>query len=106
MEKNVQPVDFGKEQREAARKLGRLLNLVEQQEANIIADPVKYWRMAGEEISRLRLVLEEAHDALRSPVDLWREPEPVYRPTETVTVVKSEHERLRACAAIVERWRR
>lgn len=63
-------VDFGKERVEAARMMTRLLGMVEAQEADIIANPVKYWKIAAEEISRLRTAIRDAQDARRIPLDL------------------------------------
>ncbi|HYE38242.1 hypothetical protein [Methylocaldum sp.] len=103
MEANVEPVDFGREKREAARAFARLLGIVETHEAAIRADPVKYWKIAGEEISRLRLLLDDARDSLRPTFDLWGPPSPAYLPPETITVMKDELERLRACARIIEK---
>lgn len=55
---------------EGARMMAKLLGMVEAQEADIIANPVKYWKIAAQEIGRLRDAIRDAQDARRIPIDL------------------------------------
>lgn len=63
---DVIEVRFGKEEREYARKFARLLGLVEQHDADVLADPIKHIKLASEEIARTRRQIQDARDAYRS----------------------------------------
>ncbi len=54
--------DFGKEERESARRFARLVGLVEERNQDILANPIKYLDQAHDEIVRLRLFIEELID--------------------------------------------
>jgi hypothetical protein len=96
--------DFGRERRDAGRLLTKLLGILEAQEAELLSDPVRLYRMAGKEIARLHVVLQTARDALRVPV-AYGSFDVCSRPSiETHVVVKDEWLRLQACAAIVKQW--
>lgn len=46
--------DFGKKGRETARKLAKLLDMLDEHEQDILDHPIKYFRRASQEIVRLR----------------------------------------------------
>lgn len=101
MSDNVITHDFGKDAREAGRKLSHLLGLVEAQRKELEDDPVRLFDLAGERIADVTRRLDAAWEALQPQVD-WR-PDDGSAPTplRTVVVDARELERLRACAAIV-----
>lgn len=103
---NVVAVDFGKEAVESARKLKRLLGMVAERDAEMLRDPKTFFDLATDEIIRLRQILEAAEEALRMPPPRWdcAQP-PTLEPLDTLVVDRAEHERLRAAARIVQRWR-
>ena len=88
--------DFGLRQREIERRFRRQLSLDALHEANIRANPLPYLERASERIFQLERALFEAAQAMA-----LADGEPVS--AETVTVGKTEYERLLACRAIVER---
>jgi hypothetical protein len=101
MSGNVETIDFGKERREMARMLGRLLDRVEARDADIIANPVKYWKQAAEKIAALQRFVEELDDALRiplDPVDLDWNATPTLRP-QGVMVPREDWDRWRRMEA-------
>lgn len=111
MSENVERVDFGKEKRELARMMGRLLGFVEQRDADIIADPVKYWKMAMEQASAFKRHIEDVEEALRYPCEVMvtdAAPELV-RPEMPVMVTREDYDRMRRVEAVVRRgppdWR-
>ena len=87
--------DFGLRQREIERRFRRQLSLDALHEANIRANPLPYLERASERIFQLERALFEAAQAA-VPSD----GEPAS--AETITVSKTEYERLLACRAIVE----
>jgi hypothetical protein len=102
MSGNVLHGEFGKEARESARRLARLLGLIEQNESAMLADPRRFMDMASERIYRLQCQIERAQDALRSPLLFAAEGEPVsYSEPAVMRVYRDEYERLRAAAAII-----
>lgn len=99
---DVIPHDFGKEHREAARSYARLVGILEDRAEAFIGNPSAFFADAGDRITALRLVLEEAERALRpGPVQWVRDEDQIANTMDTVVVRKDEYERLRKCAAIV-----
>ncbi len=99
-------VDFGKDEREASRRLAHLLGLAEEQREAIAADPVKFYNAAAAEIARLQLRLRELRDAGRARVpsyhDLGAEPSrPLF---DTVTVTRDDYDALRRLRKLLEDW--
>lgn len=90
--------------------LGRLLGIAEAMDADMLANPKKYYDRAVTEIIRLRTVLEEANEALRVPLhDVWSPPPdvpPPFEPMQVVSVMKDEWERLKRVERIVLAARR
>lgn len=104
-EGNVEHIDFGKDQREAARRLSGLLGLIEARDREMLENPKKFFDMAADEIVRLQGVLRAAQDALRVPMDiaLYRQDSPItFCPLETWIVDKAEWERLKAVERIID----
>ena len=91
--------DFGKERTEAARMMARLLGLLDKREADILADPVKFFNQAGERIGQMQQGIKDARDALRIKLDY--EPSDDHKIIGSLYVPADEWERLQACAAIV-----
>ena len=99
---NVVPVDFGKEDREAAARFARLFDMVQARNADILANPKKYLDQASEEICRLRRFIEEARDALRIEIDLSPYPtEVTFARVETIVVDPDEWRRHKRAAALL-----
>lgn len=96
--------DFGKERIEAARRMARLIGLIEQREADILADPVKFFDLASDKICQLREGINNARDALRQPF-CWEisEAEELRPGAKTIVVDEADYKRLRACADLVLR---
>lgn len=103
---SVTEVDFGAKDRIAARRLSRLLSLVEAHEAAILDDPKKYFDMASDEIERLRAKFRAMEDALRPPMVCFvRKHDPIsFQPMNTLVVRRDEYERLKAAAALIDGW--
>lgn len=96
-------VDFGKERREASRILARLLGIIEAQEAELLADPLRLFKLATNEIGRLQRVLHDARGAL-APSFSFGLAEDAARPSfDVIRVPRDEWDRLRACAAVIRR---
>lgn len=101
---DVVAVDFGKELREASRAYCRLTGLVEKFEEEFARDPRKFLRHAQEEIVRLKMQIEDARDALMPRIGPYYPDEEIRIVSDdTIWVVKSEYERLKASAEIVRR---
>lgn len=96
--------DFGKERTESARRMARLIGLIEQREADILADPVKFFNLASDKICQLREGIDNARNALRQPF-CWEisEAEALRPCAKTIVVDEAEFNRLRACADLVLR---
>jgi hypothetical protein len=96
--------EFGKEERDFARKLARLLDLAEQQEAEILANPMKYWRLAADKIFRLQRQVLAAQEALRPRLLSYKMEPAQLAPhiLETVVVPKDRWERQCEALRILE----
>lgn len=60
----VVPVDFGLQKREVGRMLARLIGIAEEHEAAVMADPVRFWKLAQMEMQKLVDDVRAAQDAL------------------------------------------
>jgi hypothetical protein len=100
MEKVV-AVDFGKEQRESARRLARLLDLVVGRDEEMLANPKKYWDRAVDEIIRLRTQIETAREALRQPLSFELEAQNHCPVLDTLTVPRDRWEALKRAEAVI-----
>lgn len=56
--------DFGKADRETVRRFCRLMNILEQHERDVIADPGKYLTMAAKEVAETRHAIFEAWEVV------------------------------------------
>ena len=104
-ENNVVCVDFGREDRESARKLARLLSLVADRDADILANPKKYLDAAHDEIGRLRGILLRLNEAFDPPTMrvsfASQDHVPQYEPFRTVTITQDDYDRFKAVEAIM-----
>lgn len=103
---DVVPVDFGKEDREHARRFSRLMGLVEQREADILREPGKYLKQSYEEVSRTRMAVEQIKSTWRRAmmpkyVDYSGPITPEGR--ETIIVRKHEWDALQAMRREIEK---
>ncbi|PHR91084.1 MAG: hypothetical protein COA69_13610 [Robiginitomaculum sp.] len=99
MPNNIINKDFGKTDRESARKLRELLGIIEAFEADMIANPVKYFNLARQEIESLQrklLALKVAawprFDEQFIEPDAACEPEPI----KTVRIQQEDYNCLQA----------
>ena len=83
--------DFGKEKRDAPRRLRALLSLDALHDTNIRANPVPYLERASERIDQLEKTLFEAVQAAGA-----------VHSGESVIVDKAEYDALKAAFAIIE----
>lgn len=88
--------NFGKAEREQARRMARLFGIAKELEEDILRDPAKYLRAAGDEITRLQLGIDHAVAALEMPLDQLAPDSAVTpRPTmKTIVVPADEWERM------------
>lgn len=97
---SVVAVDFGKAQREAARRLARLLKLLEDRDAEMIADPVKFFEMASDKIVELEYFirsLEEVYAEATSldPVAAVSTEPPTMNDIRTIVIDRREYDALK-----------
>ena len=86
--------DFGKDKRQAARRLRTLVSLDALHEANVRTNPLPYLERASERIYQLEKTLFEAAEAARLPLG--------ESPGEKIEVDRAEYEGLLSCRLIVE----
>jgi hypothetical protein len=97
--------DFGKEHRETVRRFARLLKLVEDRDADVLRDPLKYLKQAGDEIVRLQAFIRDLTELTYSPVQNYlrsNDPSPHF---DTVQMMKGEYDRLKAIKDKLIEWR-
>ena len=96
--------DFGKQDRKTVQRFARLLKIVEEQEADILKDPIKHLRIAGDEIARCHLFIRDLIDLTHRPVSDWlrRDIRPPF--DDTVRMLKSEYDRLKAVESKLAEW--
>jgi hypothetical protein len=98
--------DFGKDDREHARRFARLLNLAERAETDILADPVKHIQLAAHLLAEKEDLINRLRDALRIPwmVDMAKpmadEPPDLHRP-ETVVIDRRDYEALQTIKGLL-----
>lgn len=108
MSNNVISVDFGREYNEAARRLGRLMGLVEKRQAELQKDPTGFLDAAYEQMRQLRGEMEAVSETMFPPLPLTfasPEREPAFHPLETVVVTREDYGRMKRAEAIVASWR-
>jgi hypothetical protein len=93
---------FGGPERQAARRLRKLVSLDALHEANLRANPLPYLERASERIYQLEKTLFEAAEAARPAVGASSAGDETACPRETVEVDRAEYQRLLNCRAIVE----
>lgn len=95
--------DFGKEAREHAARLGRLLGIVEEYHADILRNPLPHIQAAGAEIARLHIALDAALDALRKPFSYFAPLDTPAPPEDfSIMVLRDEWEALKRMKAVIE----
>lgn len=103
---SVVDVDFGMEKRRHARILGELLGMAEERDREIVADPIKFWTQAGEEIMRLHAYIDELREAAYPPppeLMCFRDAGAPTPNIDSVVVFRKDFEALRRVRAILER---
>lgn len=99
----VVEVNFGKEGREASRKLARLLGLIEQQEAAILADPVHYVKQAGANLARLQASIREMREVLKEDMDCSiNAPSLLYTQPTSIMIRLDEYKRWKKLEQILD----
>jgi hypothetical protein len=92
--------DFGKKDRDAARSFARLLHLVNETEADILANPGKYLDMAAAELVKARRLTLDLYKAIQKPICMrpdWTPPDRM----EVLYIDKEEYERWQRVQDIV-----
>lgn len=100
--------DFGKDDREHARRLAKLLRLVEETEKDLLANPGKYFDLASKKIAEQELLLRALSDAIRSS---WmvrldapgREP-PSYQPPDVLRIDRRDYEAYQTIKKMLREW--
>lgn len=92
----VVEIDFGKGDRDGSRMLARFFGLAGDQEADLLANPRKYYAQAVDEILRLQTILRNAEEALHGPASAHHFDSTVKRTLpRTITVPAEEWRRLK-----------
>jgi hypothetical protein len=96
------PHDFGREKREAARRLTLLLKQSADRAAELERDPVRLFNIAIQEIADLHRQIQEAQAALSGymPLEI-DEPASSSSAKGVVRIAAADYKRLRRCAEIV-----
>lgn len=82
-------VDFGAKDRLATRAFARLMNIAEERERDILADPAKHLNDASAKILKLRANLLDMRYKIQTAVmtlSYGPPAEPVYQPVDVITV--------------------
>lgn len=99
--------DFGKSDREHARRLADLLNLLKDREEELLANPGKYFALASERLSEQQKLLHALSDAVKLPMTacFCSDPPAVALP-DVVRVDRRDYEALQAVRALIREWDR
>lgn len=104
MDEKVVKVEFGRDAREAGRRLTRLLGIVKAQEEELLTNPVRLFDLVQKALAEKDALIREARDALRPRIDPTPPKGPIpFEPIRTVNVYADEYYRLKAAAAILNR---
>lgn len=104
MTDNVIPHNFGKEDREHARRLHELLKLVAERDEDLLANPGKYFEMASKRIAQLQGLFHQMDDALleaRAVQADYRPDQPPRMP-DTITIDRRDFDALQKIKAIIQ----
>lgn len=100
--------DFGKEDREHARRLADLLNLLKERDEDLLANPGKYFAMASERMAEQHRLLQAISDTFRTA---WMvKPGPFAMPErlemDIVNIDRRDYEALQAVKTLIREWDR
>jgi hypothetical protein len=99
--------DFGKEDREHARRLAKLLRLVDETEKDLLANPGKYFDMASKKIAEQELLLRALSDAIRTAWMVKLEPShepPAYLPPDILRIDRRDYEAYQTIKELLREW--
>lgn len=100
--------DFGKDDREHARRLKRLLNLLKEQDEDLLADPGKYFAMASERLAEQARFIHAVSDAVQLPwmvKSTYVDFEPPHQmEIDTMIVDRRDYEALQAIKKLIREW--
>jgi len=102
--------DFGKEDREHARRLAGLLQLLKERDEDLLANPGKYFAIASDRIAEQERLLRALSDAIKIPwsvssQSITNEP-PNFMPPDIVRIDRRDYEALRAVKTLIHEWDR
>lgn len=98
--------DFGKEDREHARRLANLLQLVKERDEDLLSNPAKYFAMASERLAEQFRLLQDISDALKVPWMVSSEPfkMPEKLEIDIMSIDRRDYEALQAIKALIRSW--
>lgn len=95
--------DFGKEDREHAKRLARLLNLVAERDADLLANPGKYFAMACDRLAESEQFFRSLQEVLWSRRPVTMEPASLrYTEIEVMTVDRRDYEAFEKLRSMIE----
>lgn len=102
--------DFGKDDREHARRLAKLLQLLKERDEDLLGNPGKYFALASEKLAEQERMLRALSDAIKipwsvSPQPLTNEP-PDFMLPDIVRVDRRDYEALQAVKTLIREWDR
>ena len=86
--------DFGKKQRDLVRRFRKRVGLNDAHDARVLANPLPYLERAEQRLFVLEEALRDAAAQLNAPTE-------ADSGSETVTLLRAEHDRLQAARAII-----
>lgn len=100
-------VDFGKSERDREREFSRKLHILlgrsEDQKAEYLKDPSKFFEAVGSEIHKRDTVIRAAWEALQNPVKPF-DPAKMFESLQTRVIDAEEYYRLKACEKIILKY--
>lgn len=99
---NVVEVEFNKEVNETVQRFAKLVGLVEDNNDNILRDPVKYFNMAMEKIAGLQETIRRANDALLPKFEYMADDGVVLNSMETISMPYSRYVQLVECSEVIK----
>ena len=92
--------DFGKKDREHARRLAQLLGKLDAFEADVWANPGKYLKMAADRVLETEILKRELYSAIQPTITMSPDPSD-FEAMEIVNVDRAEYRRLKRAEAII-----
>ncbi|BBB99419.1 hypothetical protein [Bradyrhizobium phage ppBeUSDA76-2] len=100
--------DFGKDDREHARRLAKLLRIVKETEQDLLANPGKYFDMASKKIAEQELLLRALSDAIRKSwmvkLDDPSLGPPTYQQPDMLRIDRRDYEAYQAIKEMLREW--